>query len=34
MRPGLFDREHFKMNDNDLSKLETFNKYKKHKIHL
>ena len=27
--PGLFDREHFKMNDSDLSKLETFNKYNK-----
>ena len=29
IRPGLFDRKHFKMNDNDLSKLETFNKYNK-----
>ena len=25
----MFDRKHFKMNDNDLSKLETFNKYNK-----
>ena len=29
LTPGLFDRKHFKMNDNDLSKLETFNKYNK-----
>ena len=29
IRHGLFDRKHFKMNDNDLSKLETFNKYNK-----
>ena len=27
IRPGLFDRNHFKTNKNDLSKLETFNKY-------
>ena len=25
----MFDRKHFKMNDNDLSKLETFNQYNK-----
>ena len=29
MRPGLFDRKHFKMNKNDLLKLETFTKYNK-----
>ena len=26
LRPGLFDRKHFKMNKNDLLKLEKFNK--------
>ena len=29
IRPGLFDKKHFKMNDSDLSKLETLNKYNK-----
>jgi len=29
IRPGLFNRQKIKMNDNNLSKLETFNKYNK-----
>ena len=29
LTPVLFDRNHFKMNNNDLSKLETFNEYNK-----
>ena len=30
----MFDRKHFKMNDDDLSKLKTFNKYNKNIVFI